>query len=248
MISSGHSFRLLSIKKTKAAHPEQRPSTENQAKNVESDSRKRAFLKVAGMAGVGALATTLLPRKADALVFGSDPTTGVVGLKDGSNNRINPATSDIQTSLLTELQLKARKTDVQPVSIGSTVNVAVTSGAIVSGVVGISDNNSNRINPVQDDTVILLRRMVKLMESQATVDSANRQRITVDSFSLTATLMGTGTSASCPRVAIGSDSTLGTVTTVSNVTTIGLYPAQQMFSDVAQDVYANALRRSLVFV
>ena len=50
------------------------------------------------------------------------------------------------------------------------------------------------------EQVILLRRLIKLMESQATVDNLLRQRITLD--------------------AIASGLTLGTVTTVTGVTTV----------------------------
>jgi uncharacterized protein YqfA (UPF0365 family) len=88
--------------------------------------------------------------------------------------------------------------------------------------------------------------MVKLMESQATVDTANRQRVTVDAWG-TSVLTGAGNSTSVPRIALATDSTVGTVTSVTNVVTIGSYPTQQMFGDVAHGVYANAIRRNLVF-
>jgi uncharacterized protein YdeI (BOF family) len=56
------------------------------------DQDKRNFLKVAGVAGAGLTASLLLPKKAQALIMGSSPTTGVVGVKDSANARINPAT------------------------------------------------------------------------------------------------------------------------------------------------------------
>jgi len=110
--------------------------------------------------------------------------TDIVGLKNNStpNARINPATSDKQTSLLTELQLKASKMDTQPISIPGTLPVAIASGTITVNIAGLSDENNNQINPAQDDSIVFLRRMVKLMESKATVDSANRKRISMDFF------------------------------------------------------------------
>jgi len=57
-----------------------------------SDSNKRNFLKVAGIAGAGLIASQLSPKRAQALIMGSSPTTGVVGVKDADNDRINPAT------------------------------------------------------------------------------------------------------------------------------------------------------------
>lgn len=66
-----------------------------------SDSDKRLFLKVLGGAGLGLFATSLFPKKADALVAGGAPTSNVVGIKNASNTRINPATETTLQSLLT---------------------------------------------------------------------------------------------------------------------------------------------------
>jgi hypothetical protein len=64
------------------------------------DKHKRTFLKVAGIAGAGIIASQLSPNKAHALIMGSSPTTGVVGVKNASNVRINPATEETVSSLL----------------------------------------------------------------------------------------------------------------------------------------------------
>ena len=69
------------------------------------DFRKRRFLKGIGVIGVGALIAFLLPKKAQALVFGSsmrgpDP----VGLKDSGGTTIDPATEAKQDNIITELQ------------------------------------------------------------------------------------------------------------------------------------------------
>jgi len=68
---------------------------------VVPDDNKRIFLKAMGVAGVGLAASQLLPTKASALVMGSTPSSSVVGVKDASNGRINPATDETLTSLLT---------------------------------------------------------------------------------------------------------------------------------------------------
>ncbi|MEX2013945.1 MAG: hypothetical protein WD896_01165, partial [Parcubacteria group bacterium] len=52
-----------------------------------SDHGKRNFLKVAGIAGAGLIVSQLSPKKAQALIMGSSPTTGVVGVKDATNVR-----------------------------------------------------------------------------------------------------------------------------------------------------------------
>lgn len=64
------------------------------------DTNKRSFLKVAGIAGAGLVASQLFPNKASALIMGSSPTTGVVGMKNASNARINPATEETLDTLL----------------------------------------------------------------------------------------------------------------------------------------------------
>lgn len=56
------------------------------------DDNKRLFLKAAGLAGLGAIAAAALPKGASAYVMGSSPSTSVVGVKNSSNLRIDPAT------------------------------------------------------------------------------------------------------------------------------------------------------------
>lgn len=68
--------------------------------NSSLDDSKRMFLKVAGVAGLGLAASALFPKGADAYVSGSTPTSNVVGLKDATNTRINPATDETLSSLL----------------------------------------------------------------------------------------------------------------------------------------------------
>ncbi len=68
--------------------------------NLSVDDSKRLFLKVAGVAGLGMAATALFPKAADAYVAGSTPTSNVVGVKDDTNTRINPATEETLSTLL----------------------------------------------------------------------------------------------------------------------------------------------------
>ena len=77
-----------------------------------------------------------------------------------------------------------------------------------------------------DDSVILLRRIVKLLEAGANVDVANRQRVAVD--------------------AITSGLTLTAVSTVANVSQIAGYD-QRQFSDTARVAYNTGIRAGLVF-
>lgn len=78
-----------------------------------------------------------------------------------------------------------------------------------------------------DDTVVLLRRIVKLLEASANVDVGNRQRIIID--------------------AITGGLTLGAVSTVSNITAMaGL--DQRQFHDTARIAYNTGVRAGLNFL
>src|SRR3989344_5976076 len=74
------------------------PQAEGEESKV--DQSKRNFLKVAGVAGAGLVISQLSPNKAHALIMGSSPTTGVVGIKDSTNARINPATEETLSTVL----------------------------------------------------------------------------------------------------------------------------------------------------
>jgi len=92
-----------------------------------------------------------------------------------------------------------------------------------------------------DDQLILLRRIVKLLESQAAVDPQQRQRITVDSFTAGVALPTVTT--------VTGVTTVTTVTTVSTVTNIAALNGwnQQMFSDPARNAYNTGIRAQLTF-
>ena len=105
----------------------------------------------------------------------------------------------------------------------------------------LTDEDGNTINPATEESIILLRRMVKLLESQNATDIGNRQRVTIDAGTL-------------PTV-----TTVGTVTTVAAVTAItNALPTgtnqigfvnqdQRQFIDVARTNYNTGIRSKLTF-
>lgn len=109
----------------------------------------------------------------------------------------------------------------------------------------LTDIKDQVVDPAENETIIWLRRAVKLLESSSTVDAANRQRITVDAITANTTL---------PTV-----TTVTTVSTVTAVTAItNALPAGTnslgyigMISDTRTDLtrntYANGIRRNLIF-
>lgn len=293
MIDIKHSFKLVSRKEIKTLKnnsvffsvPTKNNLSKNQINNVKEveinneniDDGKRLFLRLAGIAGLGFVASALFPTKeADAYVTGSTPTSNIVGSKNIANIRINPATEDTLATIKTNtdplvasgaggyvrqdstatiaketggnLDIIAANIPAKgqttmsastPVVISSDQTPIPVSGSFSVDSVGIKDSTDTRINPVQDDSVILLRRIVKLMESQATVDLGNRQRVTIDSLgSLGATMPVSGS--------LTTAGTVSTVSTVSAITTF-LGQNQQAFQDVARNTYANGIRNNLIF-
>ncbi len=253
------------------------------------DAGKRMFLTVLTGAGLGAVALAAFPKSASALVVGSSPTTGVVGMKDASNARINPAKEDgnlatiagkdfatqttlatvaakdfaTQTTLATltakdfatETTLSGIKTtsDKFQFDVSNNLKVVTTGGSAGASNVGILNTVEARVNPATEDSVIYLRRIVKLMESQAVVDAASRQKVNVDSFGTNTTLLtGVGTGAGTPRITIASDSAMALVASaavigsLTNVATIA-GQNQQMYQDVARNAFANSIRSKLTF-
>lgn len=121
MIDSKYSFKLISRKTLKSLKKERHslvsfsksenkrkikdiPIVENTSSNKDKnslDNNKRLFLKIASVAGLGFVASSFFPKGAEAYVAGSTPTSNVVGLKDDSNTRVNPATEETVASLLT---------------------------------------------------------------------------------------------------------------------------------------------------
>ncbi len=105
MLPSKYSFKLISRKRLQEIkNPTNFSDLEiiqSNSDETHSDENKRNFLKIAGIAGAGIVASQLLPKEANALVMGSTPSSNVVGVKDDSNTRINPATEETLGSLLT---------------------------------------------------------------------------------------------------------------------------------------------------
>lgn len=91
-----------------------------------------------------------------------------------------------------------------------------------SSPVVISSDQIGQNTLATDESIILLRRLVKLTESNAVVDAANRQRVVIDA---------------------------GTVTTVSNVSAIATITGMdhKQFIDISRIAYANCIRNKLNF-
>ena len=108
----------------------------------------------------------------------------------------------------------------------------------------ITNASDTLINPGTDESLILIRRIAKLLEPSSIQDSGGRQRVTVDTL---------------PAITIAASQTLGTVTTVGAVTAItnalptganligyiGMIGDTRL--DLTRNTYSNSIRRNLTF-
>lgn len=89
--------------------------------------------------------------------------------------------------------------------------------------VQLQDDAGNVINPAEDETIILLRRIVQTLQPIAVQDANNRQRVSVDN-----------------NIAVGS-------ATVNNLQAIAALDPRFWWADAARNTYANGIRQNLIF-
>ena len=166
-------------------------------------------------------------------------TQSSVNAKKIDNTNVNPATEDT---------LGLIQTKTSSLQFDNKYNLKI-SGNIPTLDSAVQTKNINKCNvsPTTNEKVLLLRRMVKMLESQVNTDLNNNQRVTVDGF---VAITGTGPSGiGIPLVTIANDSTIttGTVTGLTTgMTTFGGWNGQ-IFQDTARNAFARGIRRKLNF-
>lgn len=110
----------------------------------------------------------------------------------------------------------------------------------------VADENKNVINPATDEAIALLRRLVKFFETQSATDTAQRQRITLDSISPGLTLNGITTIATVAAVTGITNALPAGTNTIGNIGTVNGWN-QQMFADPARTAYNTGIRSQLTF-
>ena len=101
----------------------------------------------------------------------------------------------------------------------------------------ILNASGGTINPATDETVLLLRRMLKLMEPLGVQDVVQRQRVTVEN----STVVVSQTTPS------NLNANVNVVNTVSNITAFGGVDVRYQFIDQARNAFANGIRQNLNF-
>ena len=186
--------------------------------------------------------------KTDLLTFDSGINPGELnvnvaaavnlGVTDAAHGTpINPATKETLDSI---------QTQTHKLTFDNTSSLVTTGQApALASAVNIKDQTQGLVNPASTEKVILLRRMAKLMESQATVDPTNSQRVLVDGFSGDI-VTGTGISGpGVPVVTMSSDSATANAVYTAPVNYMGW--SDQMFVYPARIAYAKNIRRNLTF-
>lgn len=209
-----------------------------------ADAKKRMFLRMAGIGGAGLIMSALMPKKAEALVMGGTPSAGVVGIKDSTNLRIDPATETTLAAKASEATLATRASETTLLAVkansdkftfdGSGKLLTASSGA--GSAVTVNDTTATQINPATEDSTILLRRIIRQVDSLGVVDSAQRQKITIDSITGSLTLSTVTT--------VG---TVSTVTSATNLVALGGVDGRYLHIDTARNAYANGVRNNLIW-
>lgn len=110
-----------------------------------------------------------------------------------------------------------------------------------------TENIANEIStevpmPVRDDLLVMLSRIVKLLESNAVVDAAQRQRVSIDAVGL-AGIPVTQTAAANLNATV----TLADSQVLSNLTQLAGMDREQ-YINIAKQTYAQSIRSRLEFI
>lgn len=112
----------------------------------------------------------------------------------------------------------------------------------------ITNAAGTAINPVQDETVILLRRIAKLLESSAVTDSSQRQRVVVEQT--TAANLNVTASGTVNSTAVATTVNMGQVVVGFGgqaVAAANIVDSRFQLIDIARNSYANCIRSKLTW-
>jgi len=119
----------------------------------------------------------------------------------------------------------------------------------------VLNTSGTQINPAQDESVVLLRKIVKLLESNAVVDSSQRQRIIAEQATA-ANLLCTATIASGTITSVSSATLAATSANIGQVVigygaqasaAANIIDSRYTLIDQARNAYANGIRSKLVW-
>lgn len=109
----------------------------------------------------------------------------------------------------------------------------------------ITNSTGTAVNPAEDETIVLLRRLVKLLESNAVVDIQNKQKITLDTIT-----NGVSLGTNVALLGGGNGPTPSAPVNIAAIyQPVWIGPVDQRFQiiDAARLTYDNGIRSHLTF-
>ena len=95
--------------------------------------------------------------------------------------------------------------------------------------VGVVDLTTTQVTPAQDESVILLRRLLQLAQTLGVTDSSQRQKVTIDAITGNLTLQN-----------------IVAVNSVTNIAGLGGVDPRYQFLDSARNDYSVSIRAKLI--
>jgi hypothetical protein len=112
----------------------------------------------------------------------------------------------------------------------------------------VTNEKGQIVNPATEESIILLRRMVKILESQNATDIANRQRVTIDAITGALTLANITTVAGVTTVGAVTGITNALPAGTNTIGSVNLGGAdQRQFIDISRTNYNTGIRSKLTF-
>lgn len=108
----------------------------------------------------------------------------------------------------------------------------------------VANTSGTAVNPAQDETIILLRRIAKLLESNAVTDANQRQRVIVEQATAANLLVTANTTAVASTVNMGQVVVgYGPQAAVA----ANIIDSRFQLIDIARNSYANGIRSRLTW-
>jgi hypothetical protein len=117
--------------------------------------------------------------------------------------------------------------------------IKITSGSGAGQIRQIASNTATTL------TVTVAWRILPSIDSTYAIYTITDRQYSISA--LPSASIDVGTIAGMPRLALGTNSTVGTVSSISSIDAIGLYAAQQKFGDISHKVYNDSIRSQLTF-
>jgi hypothetical protein len=111
----------------------------------------------------------------------------------------------------------------------------------------LKDQDGNIVNPADNDSITLLRRILLLLKPLGVITGAGSNRLNVDVNAITSlpTLANVTTVAGV--TAVSTVTTVTTVGTVTNQTQMGGVNSFELLKSMSRTGYANGIRSNLLF-